>query len=53
MANLIDRDALLKANMYGNSAPITDPKFYVWPRRLKEFGLTRAPQSWCYFEEVD
>lgn len=27
---------------------ITEPKLFDRPRELLEFGVTRAPQSWCY-----
>ena len=30
---------------------ITSPKLYDKPRELSEFGVTRAPMSWCYIEE--
>lgn len=26
--------------------------FYAQPRPLEDYGLTRAPQSWCYAREV-
>lgn len=31
---------------------ITQSAFYASPRPLSDFGLTRAPQSWCYIKEV-
>ena len=31
---------------------ISDLKLYDKPKRLEDFGLTRAPQSWCYVREV-
>lgn len=31
---------------------ISDLKIYDKPKQLSEFGLTRAPQSWCYVKEV-
>ena len=30
---------------------ITSPKLFDKPRELSKFGLTRAPQSWCYVED--
>ncbi len=30
---------------------ISNLKIYDKPRAISEFGLTRAPQSWCYVEE--
>lgn len=33
--------------------PISGLKIYDKPRGLSEFGLTRAPQSWCYVEEQE
>lgn len=29
---------------------ISELKIYDKPKKLGEFGLTRAPQSWCYVE---
>ena len=31
---------------------IADLKIYDKPKCLADFGLTRAPQSWCYVKEV-
>lgn len=31
---------------------ISDLKIYDKPKELSEFGLKRAPQSWCYVEEL-
>lgn len=31
---------------------ITAPKLFDEPRELSEFGIARAPMSWCYVEEV-
>lgn len=31
---------------------IADLKIYDKPKRLTDFGLNRAPQSWCYVKEV-
>ena len=31
---------------------ITSPKLFDKPRELSEFGIARAPMSWCYVEEV-
>ena len=31
---------------------ISDLKIYDKPKLLSEFGLSRAPQSWCYVKEV-
>ena len=31
---------------------VTDLKIYDKPRELGEFGIARAPMSWCYVEEV-
>lgn len=31
---------------------ITQLKVYDKPKALSEFNLTRAPQSWCYVEEI-
>ena len=31
---------------------ISDLKIYDKPRELGEFGIARAPMSWCYVEEV-
>lgn len=30
---------------------ITAPKLYDKPRELSDYGLTRAPLSWCYVED--
>lgn len=32
---------------------ISGLKIYDEPKELSKFGLTRPPQSWCYFEEVE
>ena len=39
-------------NKDGYGWHITDLKIYDKPKELSEFGLKRAPQSWCYVEEV-
>lgn len=31
---------------------ITSPKLFDKPRELSEFGIARAPISWCYVEEL-
>ena len=31
---------------------ISDLKIYDEPKELSEFGLKRAPRSWCYVEEI-
>lgn len=31
---------------------ITKPKLFDKPRELSEFGITRAPMSWCYVEQA-
>lgn len=31
---------------------ITAPKLFDKPRELSEFGITRAPMSWCYVEQA-
>lgn len=31
---------------------ISDVKIYDKPRELRDFGKARAPQSWCYVEEM-
>ena len=31
---------------------ISDLKVYDKPKQLSQFGLSRAPQSWCYVKEV-
>lgn len=31
---------------------ITSPKLFDKPRELGEFGITRAPMSWCYVEQA-
>ena len=31
---------------------ITSPKLFDKPRELGEFGIARAPMSWCYVEEL-
>lgn len=31
---------------------ITSPTLFDKPRELGEFGIARAPMSWCYVEEV-
>lgn len=31
---------------------ITEPKLFDKPRELSEFGITRAPMSWCYVEQA-
>ena len=38
----------LNAEMYGWH--ISELEIYDTPKKLSEFGLTRAPQSWCYVE---
>ena len=30
---------------------ISNLKIYDKPRELRDFGITRPPQSWCYVEE--
>lgn len=30
----------------------SEPKLFDRPRELSEFGIARAPQSWCYVEEI-
>lgn len=42
---------------YGRGAPvfgwrISDLVIYDEPMELREFGVDRAPQSWCYTEEL-
>lgn len=42
---------------YGKGKPlygwhITAPKLFDKPRELGEFGITRAPMSWCYVEQA-
>lgn len=42
---------------YGKGKPlygwhITAPKLFDKPRELSEFGITRAPMSWCYVEQA-
>lgn len=32
---------------------IDDLKIYDQPKELREFELTKAPQSWCYVEELE
>lgn len=39
-------------NGWGSGWRITEPKLFDRPRELSEFGVTRAPQSWCYVEEI-
>ena len=50
----LDRDMLWKYTdgscAYG--LHISDLKIYDAPKELSEFGLKRAPQSWCYVQEV-
>ena len=31
---------------------ITSPKLFDKPRELSEFGIARAPMSWCYVEKL-
>lgn len=31
---------------------ITEPKLFDKPRALSEFGIARAPMSWCYVEQA-
>ena len=38
-------------NKNGYGWHITVPKLFDKPRGLREFGVTRAPMSWCYIEE--
>lgn len=49
----LDRDMLWKYTdgscAYG--LHISDLKIYDTPKELSEFGLKRAPQSWCYVED--
>ena len=50
----LDRDMLWKYT-YGSCTyglHMSDLKIYDTPKELSEFGLKRAPQSWCYVEEV-
>ena len=42
---------------YGKGKPlygwhITEPKLFDKPRELSEFGIARAPMSWCYVDEL-
>lgn len=37
----------------GYALYIDDLKKYDQPKELSEFGLTKAPQSWCYVEELE
>lgn len=39
-----------KSKVYG--LHISDLKIYDKPRELGEFGVTRAPMSWCYVEQA-
>ena len=45
-----------KLNAYAKGKPlygwhISDLKIYDKPKELREFKVTRPPQSWCYVEE--
>ena len=37
----------------GYALYIDDLKIYDKPKELSEFKLTKAPQSWCYVEELE
>ena len=46
----VDMSAYLNGdNGYGWH--ITEPKLFDKPRELGEFGIARAPMSWCYVED--
>lgn len=50
----LDQNLLFK---YGNGRDlygwhISDLKIYDKPKELSEFGITRAPMSWCYVEQA-
>lgn len=36
----------------GSAWHISDLHIYDQPRNLKDFGLNRPPQSWCYIEDI-
>lgn len=40
-------------NKDGYALYIDDLKIYDQPKELSEFKLTKAPQSWCYVEELE
>lgn len=47
----VDMSAYLNGdNGYGWH--ITEPKLFDKPRELGEFGIARAPMSWCYVEQA-
>lgn len=39
-------------NKVGRALHISDLKIYDKPKELGEFGIARAPMSWCYVEEL-
>ncbi len=43
----------LKGAKKGYGWHISDFKIYEQPRKLNEFGIKRAPQSWCYIEREE
>lgn len=44
--------AYLGNGVEGHGLHISELIIYDRPRELEEFGLARAPQSWCYVEEA-
>lgn len=46
-------DYLGKKKGYGFGFNHWDVTVYDKPKELSEFGLTKAPQSWCYVEELE
>lgn len=42
-----------KGTFEGYGWHITELKLFDKPMELSEFGVTRAPQSWCYVEEIE
>lgn len=55
---VLEQSCLTKDELYNylNGKPahviyISDLVIYDKPRELKEFGLSRPPQSWCYVKE--
>ena len=41
------------SGMIGYAWDISDLEIFDNPKELSDFGLKRAPQSWCYVEEED
>ena len=57
----VDKEEMIKYLKIGDEEH-EHKKFYLWhiselkiydqPKELSDYGLTRAPQSWCYVRQV-